>query len=97
MSFRDLAPLTLKPAVWVVNVGEEADQVDSLVQELEALVPEGDTVVVVSAKLEEEGALLTPEDRSELFEGLGLGRAPSPRWFGQPTPLWTHQFLHARP
>ena len=72
-SFRDLAPLTLKPAVWVVNVGEDADQVDNLVQELEALVPGGDTVVVVSAKLEEEGALLTPEDRSELFEGLGLG------------------------
>ncbi len=44
-----------------------------IVGELEALVPPGDTVVVVSAKLEEEGALLSPADRRELFEGLGLG------------------------
>lgn len=72
-AFRDLAPLTLKPAIWVVNVEEDAGEVKSLVDELEALVPKGDTVVVVSAKLEEEGALLSPEDRLELFEGLGLG------------------------
>jgi hypothetical protein len=72
-AFRDLAPLTLKPAVWVVNVGEDAGEAENLVGELETLVPPGDTVVVVSAKLEEEGALLSPEDRLELFEGLGLG------------------------
>ena len=72
-AFRDLAPLTLKPAVWVINVGEDAEQAFDLVAELEALVPEGDTVVVVSAQLEQEGALLSPEDRRELFEGLGLG------------------------
>ncbi|HKZ28746.1 MAG TPA: redox-regulated ATPase YchF [Acidimicrobiia bacterium] len=72
-AFRDLAPLTLKPAVWVVNVDEDTGEVAGLVGELEALVPDGDTVVVVSAELEEEGALLPPEDRRELFEGLGLG------------------------
>ena len=72
-AFRDLAPLTLKPAVWVVNVGEDDVRADGVVGELEALVPEGDTVVVVSARLEEEGAQLSPEDRRELFEGLGLG------------------------
>ena len=72
-AFRDLAPLTLKPAVWVVNVGEDAVEALGLAAELESVVPEGDTVVVVSAKLEEEGALLSPEDRRELFEGLGLG------------------------
>ncbi len=72
-AFRDLAPLTLKPAVWVVNVGEDAEEALGLAAELESVVPEGDTVVVVSAKLEEEGALLSPEDRRELFEGLGLG------------------------
>lgn len=72
-AFRDLAPLTLKPAVWVVNVGEDAADTLHIAGELEALVPPGDTVVVVSAKLEEEGALLSPEDRRELFEGLGLG------------------------
>ena len=72
-AFRDVAPLTLKPAVWVVNVDEDTGEVAGLVGELEALVPDGDTVVVVSAELEEEGALLPPEDRRELFEGLGLG------------------------
>ena len=72
-AFRDLAPLTLKPAVWVVNVDEDTGGAPSLVRDLEALVPEGDTVVVVSAKLEEEGMLLAPEDRRDLFEGLGLG------------------------
>jgi GTP-binding protein YchF len=72
-AFRDLAPLTLKPVVWVVNVDEEAGEMRSLIDELEALVPDRDTVVVVSGKLEEEGAWLAPEDRRELFEGLGLG------------------------
>jgi GTP-binding protein YchF len=72
-AFRDLAPLTLKPAVWVINFDEGTEQSGDLVAGLEALVPEGDTVVVVSAQLEREGALLSPEDRRELFEGLGLG------------------------
>ncbi len=44
-----------------------------LVSRLEGLVPDGDPVVAVSARLEEEGAKLSAEDRSELFEGLGLG------------------------
>ncbi len=72
-AFRDLAPLTLKPAVWVINVAEDAGAADDQVAGLEALVPAGDTVVVVSARLEEEGAQLAPGDRRELFEGLGLG------------------------
>ena len=72
-AFRDLSPLTLKPVIWVVNVEEDTGEAEGLVAELEALVPKGDTVVVLSAKLEEEGALLSPEDRRELFEGLGLG------------------------
>ena len=72
-AFRDLAPLTLKAAVWVVNVDEEAGDVAGLVEELEAMIPDGDTVVVLSAELEEEGVRLAPEDRRELFEGLGLG------------------------
>lgn len=69
--FRDSAPLTLKPAVWVVNVGE--DDSEGHVDEVRAVVPPGDTVVAISARLEEEGALLDPEDRGELFEALGLG------------------------
>jgi len=72
-AFRDLAPLTLKPAVWVVNVGEDSDA-DALADAVAAVVPDGDTVVAVSAQLEEEAAQLDPEDREELFEGFGLGK-----------------------
>jgi len=68
--FRDLAPLSLKPVVWVVNVSEDADFDEGT---LAAVVPDGDTIAVVSARLEEEAAHLDPEDRAELFEGLGLG------------------------
>jgi GTP-binding protein YchF len=71
-AFRDLAPLTLKPAVWVVNAGEDSD-LGALAAAVADVVPDGDTVVAVSALLEEEATQLDPEDRAELFEGLGLG------------------------
>lgn len=71
--FRDLAPLTLKPAVWVINVDETERDAGTLVAEVSELVPEGDEVVAISARLEEEGAQLAPEERAELFDGLGLG------------------------
>lgn len=72
-AFRDSSPLTLKPAVWVVNLDEDAQDTSELVERLQKLVPAGDPVVAVSARLEEEGAKLSPEERAELFEGLGLG------------------------
>jgi len=72
-AFRDLAPLTLLPAVWVVNVGEDATDTEATRQQLSALVPSGDEVIVLSALIEEEGGRLDPADRAELFEGLGLG------------------------
>ena len=71
-AFRDLAPLTLQPAVWIVNVDEDADT-DAPLAALKELVPETDTVVALSARLEEEAARLDPDDRAELYEGLGLG------------------------
>jgi ribosome-binding ATPase len=72
-AFRDTSPLTLKPAVWVINLDEgSADPADS-VDRLRRLVPDGDPVVAVSARLEEEGTKLEPSERAELFEGLGLG------------------------
>ena len=70
--FRDLAPLTLKPAVWVVNVDEGAID-DDAVNRLAETVPDGDLVVVLSARIEAEAAQLDPADRAELLEGLGLG------------------------
>jgi len=72
-AFRDLAPLTLKPAVWVVNVSEDEADPEALAGAVAEVVPAGDTVVTLSARLEEEGSRLDPDDRAELFEGLGLG------------------------
>jgi len=72
-AFRDLAPLTLKPAVWVINAGEDADTAGAVVA-VQDLVPDGDTVVSLSAQIEEEAAELDPADRAELYEGWGRGR-----------------------
>ena len=72
-AFRDTSPLTLKPAVWVVNLDEGSPDPADMVDGLRRLVPEGDPIVAVSARLEEEGAKLEPSERAELFEGLGLG------------------------
>lgn len=72
-AFRDLAPLTLKPAVWIVNLSEDETGPESQADAVAAVIPEGDTVVTLSARLEEEGSRLDPADRAELFEGLGLG------------------------
>lgn len=69
--FRDMAPLSLKPVVWVVNVAE--DDSGDWEEKLTAVVPSTDTVVTLSAQIEEEGSRLDPSDRAELFEGLGLG------------------------
>ncbi|MCJ7725340.1 MAG: redox-regulated ATPase YchF [Acidimicrobiia bacterium] len=71
-AFRDLAPLTLKPAVWVINTGED-DHPSEAAAAVQELVPAGDTVVTLSARLEEEASELDPTDRAELYEGLGLG------------------------
>lgn len=70
--FRDMAPLSLKPAVWVVNVSEDGSG-EGVAEAVAAVVPAGDTVAVLSARLEEEASQLDPADRVELFEGLGLG------------------------
>jgi GTP-binding protein YchF len=72
-AFRDLAPLTLKPAVWIVNVNEDEEDAGGKAAAIGDLVPNGDAVVVLSAEIEEEASRLDPEDRAELYEGLGLG------------------------
>jgi hypothetical protein len=66
--------LTLKPTVWVINV-DEGDTATSVALQAELLtvVPAGDVVVSLSARIEEEGAMLTETEREELFQELGLG------------------------
>lgn len=73
VAFRDLAPLTLKPVVWVINVAEEEEDAAALSGAVAAAVPDGDVVVALSARLEEEAGRLEPEERAELYDGLGMG------------------------
>lgn len=72
-AFRDLAPLTLQPAVWVVNIDENETQPEKLIGPVAELVPEGDAVVALSAKIEAEVSAMGPGDRRDILEGLGLG------------------------
>ena len=72
-AFSDLAPLTLVPGIWVINIAENDEDAEAKVAAVGEVVPEGDTVVAISARIEEEAAQLDPQDRIELYEGLGLG------------------------
>ncbi len=72
-AFSDLAPLTLKPVVWVVNVNEDEPDAAALVGAVAGIVPDGDRVVSLSAEIEEEASRLDAGERAELLEGLGLG------------------------
>lgn len=73
--FRDMSPVTLPPCVWVLNMDENLPPADreTLRSRVSAAVPEGDLVVALSARLEEEVSRLGAEERGELYEGLGLG------------------------
>jgi ribosome-binding ATPase len=71
--FRDVAPLTLRPVVWVVNLAEDHGDPAESTNSVAAVVPGHDTVVALSAPIEAEASKLDPGDRAELLEGLGLG------------------------
>ena len=72
--------LTNKPVLAVVNLDEEQVlDAESIVKPVsDELGGHGD-VLGVSVKLEAEAALLEPEERVELLEGLGLGEGALPR------------------
>ena len=72
-AFRDLAPLSLVPCIWVVNMAEDGADGDSRIDSLAEIVPATDPVLAVSALLEEEVIRLDPAERDDLYEGLGLG------------------------
>lgn len=72
-AFRDLAPLSLVPCIWVVNVSEDDLDRESPADRLREVVPVTDPVVTLSALLEEEVVRLDPSEREELYEGLGMG------------------------
>ena len=72
---RDLFLLTAKPVMYLANVGED-DQDDSsgIVGAVrDHAAGEGvNAVVVVAGAIESEMAMLDPEDRAEMLEGVGL-------------------------
>ncbi len=69
-ALRDMAPLTLKPTIWVVNGDEEAEHLESGVA---AVVPSTDPVIGISAQIEEEAAQLDAADRVEMLLAFDLG------------------------
>jgi ribosome-binding ATPase YchF (GTP1/OBG family) len=64
----------------VVNIGEDQlDDADAAMAPVLARGTSPDDVLAVSLQLEAEAALLDPEGRVELLEGLGLGEGVVPR------------------
>ena len=78
-AFRDMAPLSLLPCAWVVNVSEDDGGSDMLVDQVREVVPATDPVLAVSALIEEEVVGLEVSQRAEVYEGLGLGEGAPAR------------------
>jgi ribosome-binding ATPase len=70
---RNFAPLTLKPALAVLNVAE-ADAASAAERAADAEAKLGLPTVAVAAALEAEAAELPPEDAAELLAGYGVAR-----------------------
>jgi ribosome-binding ATPase len=73
--------LTNKPVLAVVNIDEDSiDDVASVVAPVEAELGERADVIGACVQLEAEAALLDPDERRELLDGLGLGEGALPRF-----------------
>jgi len=70
---RNFAPLTLKPALVVLNLAE-ADAAKAAERAAEAEAKLGLPTVAVAAALEAEAAELPPEDAADLLAGYGIER-----------------------
>ena len=72
--FQGLGLLSSKPVVYVCNVEESAADKGNAFSERVAsfAAKEGNTAVVVSAKIESEIAVLPPDDQKEYLEAVGL-------------------------
>lgn len=71
---RGLFLLTDKPVLAVVNVGEgQMDKAQELATPVAAELGAHGEAIAACVQLEAEAARLSPEDRAELLEGLGLG------------------------
>lgn len=77
---RSLQFLTLKPMVVVLNVGEDLAEGEKQNAELAAkLRARGDTVIFLSAAIEEELSEMAEDERKEFMEDLGLTEPASHR------------------
>jgi ribosome-binding ATPase len=73
--------LTNKPVLAVVNIDEDAlDRVAEVVAPVEAELGERAEVIGACVQLEAEAALLDPDERREMLDGLGLGEGALPRF-----------------
>ena len=73
-AWRMLQLLTSKPALYVCNVDEASAESGNALSATvaERAAKDGAKVVVISAKIESEIALLDPEERAEFLETIGL-------------------------
>jgi len=73
--------LTNKPVLAIVNVAEdELDRIDERVSPVVAEFGGHGEVIGMCVQLEAEAALLDPDERVEMLEGLGLGEGALPRF-----------------
>lgn len=75
-AYRDLHLITAKKVLYVCNVHEDLAQGDKDNEHTKAVkdfaLKEGSKVVIVSGKIEEELSSLSPEEKQEMIQALGL-------------------------
>lgn len=73
--------LTNKPVLAVVNIDEnQLETIEDIVAPVETELGSEAVVFGACVQLEAEAALLPPEERTEMLEGLGLGEGALPRF-----------------
>jgi len=73
-AWRMLQLLTAKPALYVCNVDEDSAETGNALSDkvVERAAKDGAKAVVISAKIDSEIAMLSPDERAEFLETLGL-------------------------
>ncbi len=73
--------LTNKPVMVLVNIGEDQlDEGDAIAARVGAEFAGQADILPISVQLEAEAAMLEPDERQEMLEGLGLGEGALPRF-----------------
>ena len=77
---RDWFLLTVKPVIYAANIAEDAlgadeDSIPFLKSVREKAAAEGAEMLVISARIEEEIAVMDPEEKQEFLEDLGIGES----------------------